>query len=370
MGHSPLEALNHLVAESIEAKLFPGVEILFAQGEEVLLHRAWGTLESGIDAPLLQTNTLFDLASLSKPLVTAPLLMLLQEEGLLDIEEPLAAFFSEFDTEDKQHITLKHLLTHTSGLPGWTNLYEGLTPESEDYADAFYRVARDRLLAVPLQNLPGQKTVYSCLGFLLLGEVILQLRQKRIPKLFEETFATPLKLCSSYYSPAKRKQNQTSIPTIAPTAYCPLRQKLLRGVVHDENNFAFKEEGGNAGLFSTASDLHRFCRMFLNEGKAEDSQIISKNSIQSMFHNYNPKEMDPRALGWDKKVGGGYWSCGRFFPEGSVGHTGFTGTSIWMDPVSKVLVIILSNRVHFERTATLKAMANFRPKVHDLLMSF
>ena len=351
------QSLDQLIGYYLQQGTFPGVEVLFAQGEEILLHKTWGLLEVSGDR-VMPLNTIFDLASLTKPVATASLLLLLQEQGMLDLEEPVSTFLPEFGKGEKSEINLLHLLTHTSGLPAWANLYQDCNTEAE---------LRKQLFKLQLENPVGKVVVYSCIGYLILGEIIRKVTGASLSNFFETSIALPLGLQNSYFSPAKKG---IDVASIAPTQYCPWRKKLLRGIVHDENSFMFGEEGGNAGLFSTAIDLHRFCCMLLNDGEWKGIQVLTTYSVQQMLRNHHQTPLLPRALGWDyKEPSNGYWSCGFLFPSGAVGHTGFTGTSLWMDPISQWIVIVLSNRIHLSRDTNLKQMHQFRPRLHNLLLS-
>ncbi|MGK5090965.1 serine hydrolase domain-containing protein [Deltaproteobacteria bacterium TL4] len=353
-----VQTLETLIQRHLDANVFPGIEILFALGQDVLLHRAWGHLETGDQAPPLTLNTLFDIASLTKPIATATAMMLLQEQGLLDFEEKVCRFLPELNASPKNQISIKALLTHTSGLPDWENLYENNKNKDE---------AWKQLVNIPLRHAPGTQTIYSCLGYLLLGEIIRRVSHQSLTEFFQAHIAGPLNLKHTLFSPLRQTK---PLPPIAPTQYCPYRKCLLRGRVHDENSYIFNEEGGNAGLFSTAEDLHRYCLMVLNEGELEGNRLLSPLSIRAMLHNHNTPPLLPRGLGWDfKERGFGYWSCGDLAPSGTVGHTGFTGTSLWMHPRLKTVMIVLSNRVHISRENQLETMRLFRARLHNLLFS-
>ena len=353
--------LETLISKEIKSGTFPGVEIIYAKGSKVLLHKTWGKLESINSSPML-LDTIFDVASLTKPVVTTTLLMMLREKGMLNLNDSVQLHLPVFTGRKKERITLKHLLTHISGLPAWANLYESVENSEE---------ARTRLLNIPLETSPEKKMIYSCLGFLVLGEVISKITGKRLSNLFHDKIAKPLKLHNSMFSPEKKLND---LSKIAPTENCAFRKKLLRGIVHDENSFAFEEEGGNAGLFSTAKDLLRFTQLLINEGELDGVRLLSKQSVAEMFKNHNPAGLTPRGLGWDIKkqmstADGASWeySCGPDFPDNSCGHTGFTGTSLWFDPASKQIIIALSNRVHLSREKNLEAMKRFRKNLHGLL---
>ena len=354
------EKLEDLINKELKAGTFPGIEILYAKGSEVLLHKTWGKIASGNSSQLL-LDTIFDVASLTKPVVTTTLLLMMQEKGRLKLNDPVQIHLPEFSGRGKKQITLRHLLSHVSGLPAWENLYESVCNHEE---------ARTRLMNIPLEYSPGEKMIYSCLGFLVLGEVIRKICGKDLSAVFYEKIAKPLKLRNSLFSPYKNRKN---LNNVAPTAYCPIRNKVLHGIVHDENSFAFSEEGGNAGLFSTAKDLHRYTQMLLNDGVLNGVRILSQESVQEMRKNQNPLALTPRGLGWEVKKPVSTLnktslecSCGPNFPDNSCGHTGFTGTSLWFDPASKKIIIALSNRVHLTREKNMDAMKKFRVKLHGL----
>ena len=354
------EKLDTLIDRELKTGTFPGIELLYAKGSDVLLHKTWGTLESGNSQPM-RRNTIFDVASLTKPVVTATLLMILREKGRLKLSDPVQLHLPEFTGRDKERITLRHLLTHISGLPAWANLYESVENSEE---------SRTRLLEIPVEYVPETKMIYSCLGFLVLGEVIRKITRKRLSELFHEKIAKPLKLQNSLFSPEK---NLSDLSHVAPTEHCAFRKKLLRGIVHDENSFAFSEEGGNAGLFTTAIDLQRIAQLLINEGELDGVRLLSKQSVAEMLKNHNPVGLTPHGLGWDiktpKATADGAlveYSCGPDFPDNSCGHTGFTGTSLWFNPASKQIVIALSNRVHISREKNLDAIKRFRVNLHGM----
>ncbi|MBF0238497.1 MAG: beta-lactamase family protein [SAR324 cluster bacterium] len=349
--------LSQLVAQQLSNGVFPGIEILFAVGDDILLHQAWGYLDRTSEDPL-QSNTLFDIASITKPVATALSCMILLEHGQLDLEDPVGAFIPEFLRDETKFITLRHLLTHTSGLPAWENLYADATDEDE---------AWNKLMKIPLACPTGTRMIYSCLGFIILRKIICKLSGMSLTEFFHKNIAVPLRLRHTAFNPVT---HGLSVMSVAPTENCPWRKQLLRGVVHDENAFIFQGEGGNAGLFSTAEDLHRFCRMMLNGGTLEGQRVLSSRTVTQMIRNHNSTQLLPRGLGWDvKQSGRGYWSCGELFSDGSIGHTGFTGTSLWMDPVSHVVVIVLTNRVHLSREGNIPQMKTFRPRLHNFLLS-
>jgi CubicO group peptidase (beta-lactamase class C family) len=350
------QELVELVEAAIRRRLFPGMELLVARGDETLLHEAWGTLEVGPEAPPMRPGTVFDIASLTKPLATATALLILLEQGVLGLEDKAADFFPEFDSPDKRGITLRHLLTHTSGLPDWADLYS----EAQTPAEAL-----QKLTNVPLKHPTGTAMVYSDLGYLLLGEVVRRAAGQSLGETFHQHIAHPLQLRHTAFKPLEQDWE----PPIAPTQYCTFRQMLLRGIVHDENAYAFGGEAGNAGLFSTAADLHRFARMILHQGELDGVRLLARRTVEVMTANHNPPRLAPRGLGWDIKGDTyGYTSCGALMRRGSIGHTGFTGCSLWMEPDTGLIVALLSNRVHISRDRNQADMVRFRPRLHNLVV--
>jgi CubicO group peptidase (beta-lactamase class C family) len=304
----------------------------------------------------MRPGTVFDIASLTKPVSTATALLILLEQGMLGLEDKAADFFPEYDSPDKRGITLRHLLTHTAGLPDWADLYsEGQTPAE----------ALQKLVNVPLKHPTGTAMVYSDLGFLLLGEIVRRTSGQPLGEYFHQHIAHPLALGHTAYKPLEQDWERP----IAPTQYCTFRQQLLRGIVHDENAYALGGEAGNAGLFSTAEDLHRFALMILGNGELDGVRLLARRAVTLMTANHNPPRLAPRGLGWDIKGDSyGYMSCGALMHRGAIGHTGFTGCSLWMEPDSGLIVILLSNRVHISRDRNQADMIRFRPRLHNLVV--
>jgi len=351
------QELTELVEAAIRQRVFPGLELLVATHEEVLVHQAWGHIEIGPEAQALHTGTLFDIASITKPIATATCAMVLLEQGALSLEDKAADFLPEFETAEKSGITLRHLLTHTSGLPDWVNLYNDTGGRAE---------ALHRLLNIALQHPTGTAMIYSDLGFLILAEILRRVSGRSLAELFHQHVSHPLQMNTTAFNPLEAGWEID----IAPTQYCPFRQQLLRGVVHDENCYMFGGEGGNAGLFATAPDLHRFSRMVLAGGDLDGVRILGPRTTQQMISNHNPRKLPPRGLGWDiKQEGFGYMSCGDLMRPGAFGHTGFTGTSLWIEPETGLVVIVLTNRVHIARDKNQPDMLRFRPRLHNMVVS-
>ncbi len=349
------KSITSLAKSAIADGIFPGIEILCAKGDRILLHKAYGQMDSHKASQDLQTDSLFDLASLTKPLATAAAIVHLSDCGLVNLNNPASLYINEFKKTEKADISISQLLTHTAGFPDWTALYE---PDFDE------KVAWKKLNQVPLAYKPGSTVIYSCLGYIVLSEIVRRISEMTLADYCHSNIYKPLGLNNLLFNPDPERGN------IVPTAYCPLRKKQLRGQVHDENAFAFAGEGGNAGLFGTASAIYTYCRMLLSSGKLNDKQIFSTTAVNSFLANQNHSFLAPRTYGWDMHDGSEiYMSCGKLMPVGSIGHLGFTGTSIWMDPDSQIMIILLSNRVNLTRDDNIPLMRSFRPKMHTLLLS-
>ena len=348
-------SVTQLVGQAINENIFPCTEVLFARNESVILHEVFGTIEKKAGSPNLRKNSLFDLASLTKPLATAAAVLHLQEKELLMVSDTVASYIPGFERKETSTITVQHLLTHTSGLPDWLPLYEPKFNKAEGW---------EKLVNAPLRCEPGVEMVYSCLGFILLAELVRRVAGVSLNEYCRRHLYEPLGLTNLQFNPCLVRDD------LVPTAYCPYRRKTLSGLVHDENAFIFDGEGGNAGLFGTAEDVYQFCLMLMNEGRLKHRRVFSPETVHLFLENQNPMNMVPRTMGWDYKIGNDeYMSCGEFMPNGSVGHLGFTGTSIWFDPDSKYIVILLSNRVSISREGNIQDMREFRPRIHNLLLS-
>ncbi len=349
--------INNLVTNAIDVKIFPGVEIFLAKGESVLFHETFGHPSKTLKNHKLRKNSLYDLASLTKPLATAIAILHLYDSGKLNLNDYACEYIPEFERNDTKDVTISHLLTHTSGLPDWLPLFEPTLDKDEGWK---------KLVQAKLSYNPGKSTIYSCLGYILLSEIVRRISNTSLSKYCNTSIFSPLGLRKLLFNPTKSKIDINIIPT----SYCPYRKKMLQGIVHDENAWLFDGEGGNAGLFGTMRDIYQLCKMLLSGGVLNNKRILSEKTTQLMLCNQNDSHLEPRTIGWDLKMATSeYWSCGNLMPPGSIGHLGFTGTSVWMDPNSKIIVIILSNRVNITREENMPLMRAFRPNIHNLLLS-
>lgn len=357
-----LAEVDRLVEAAVGAKAFPGGVLAIGRQGGVAHLRAFGRLSYGEDAPLVRPDTLYDLASLTKVIATTTIAMTLVDEGRLDLDARLSSFLPGFRGGAKDRVTLRQLLTHSGGLQWWAPLYQDVKGK-----DAFL----ERIVAMDLAFEPGTRSVYSDLGVILLGDVLEGRGGAPIDVLAARRVFEPLGMRDTRYLPAP-----ALLPRIAPTENDPWRGHVVRGEVHDENAFALGGVAPHAGLFGTAPDLAVFARMLLAGGAAEGHRIVSRGTVE-LFTTRAGVPGSSRALGWDTptdETGGrssvpgeaGYSSAGSLFSVRSFGHTGFTGTSLWMDPERDLFVILLTNRVHPSRDN--KAIRAVRAQVADAVV--
>ncbi|MDX2266794.1 MAG: DUF1343 domain-containing protein [Bryobacter sp.] len=332
LAQPTIPGLDEVIETAIQKGEVPGVVCLIGQGNDVLHYKAYGkrALEPVPEAMTL--DTIFDAASLTKVVATTSSILKLLEEGKVRLNDPVTAYLPKFQG-GKSNITVRHLLTHYSGLrpdvdlePAWTGHELGI---------------EKALIDKPVAE-PGARFIYSDINFILLGEIVRQLSGKRLDQFAKENIFLPLGMNETTYLPPAHWR-----PRIAPTEKLPNDAMPLRGVVHDPTTRYMEGVAGHAGMFTTAEDLAKFARMILAKG----APLFSPLTIAAATRVQSPPGMaDLRGLGWDidSRFSG---NRGDLFPVGSFGHTGFTGTSLWIDPSTNSYVILLGNHVHpFRRT--------------------
>ncbi len=338
-----LELIGPLIEGAIRAGDLPGAVVIAGRGNTVLYRKAFGLRASRPSSEPMTLDTMFDVASLTKVVATTTAVMKLVEDGRLRLTDRVSAHIPGFDRYGKSPITVRHLLTHVSGLRPDLDLavaFEGGAPEAIRLAIEEVPVAR-----------PGERFIYSDINFFLLGHIVELATGKTLDAYLRESVFVPLGMSHTMFLPPASLR-----PRIAPTESCePLawpcgtpQSTMLRGVVHDPTARRMKGIAGHAGLFSTADDLAVFARMLLGGGRWKGTRVLSTLTVAKMTRPATPSDMLPvRGLGWDLDTG---FSSprGELFPLGSFGHTGFTGTSMWIDPHTRTFVVILSNRVHPE----------------------
>jgi len=299
---------------------------------KVIFEKAYGNRSLEPTVEPMTVDTVFDLASLTKVVATAPAVMLLVQEGKLRLDDPAARYIPAFARSGKGAITIRHLLTHYSGLPADLRLSKKRKASAKTILSRIYQI---RPLAPP-----GRRFLYSDLGFVVLGKIVEKVGGKPLNVFANDNLYVPLHMDSTRFRPPKSDRDR-----IAPTE----RRKdgeMMRGEVHDPLSSLLGGVAGDAGLFSTAADLARFCQMFLNGGVLEGVRLLEPRTVQEMVSPQSPPDKENiRGFGWD--INSTYSSVkGSHFSSRSYGHTGFTGTSLWIDPASESFLIILTNRVH------------------------
>jgi CubicO group peptidase (beta-lactamase class C family) len=326
---SKLSQMDEEIQRAIAEHRLPG-GVLWVESKGSNYHKAFG-FRSVFPTPEAMTeDTIFDVASMTKVLATVPALMVLYERGKVKLKEPVVTYLPEFKGGGKEAITVRHLLTHTSGFG------RGLSHEPDwfDFKSAFKMVCAE----TPSEP-PGAAFLYSDLNFIILGEVVQRLAGMKLDEFCAREIFKPLKMVDTCFLPSQAIRSR-----IAPTER--VGRGVLRGTVHD-----FKAQGmggvaGHAGLFTTAADVARFARMVLNKGKLDGSQILKEDTVDLMTSVQSPGHVRARrGLGWD--IDSDFSRPrGDLFPIGSFGHTGFTGVCLWIDPFSQTFWMFLSNRIH------------------------
>ncbi|MGH9657735.1 MAG: serine hydrolase domain-containing protein [Bryobacteraceae bacterium] len=320
-----------------------------------------GRLTYEDDAVSVAADTIYDLASLTKVVGTTAAAMILAERDALALDRPAAFhlpdFVEPYDTAAdplwaaRGEVTVRRLLAHTSGLPAYEKFFLRARAKSHVLEEA---------LALPLDEAPGRKTVYSDVGFILLGAIIEQTAGQTLDAFCEKELFAPLGMKDTRFNPPRELWDR-----IAPTEQDnEFRKRLIHGEVHDENAWVMGGVAGHAGLFGTAGDLAVFCRMLLAGGAVNETRILKRQTIAEFTRAWPTAEGPGRGLGWDKPSEPP--SCGRHFSASSYGHLGFTGASLWIDPEQDLFVVLLTNRIHPTRMN--EAIRRVRPAVHDAVV--
>ena len=352
-----VETATQLLSEAIAARATPGAVFIVGNRDGVVTEKALGNLTYAADAPCVTPETIYDLASLTKVIVTTPLAMIFCERGQLELDATVSTYVPEFSGDGKSSVLVADLLAHCGGLLWWKDLYtafEGCSPEKSK------RGYSEMICALPQNYPPRSKTVYSDLGFLLLGEILERLTNSSLDQLADEEIFEPLKMNEIRYNPPETLRSR-----IAPTEDDEWRGHILRGTVHDENAFGLGGIAPHAGLFSTARAMVPFAQMFLNRGALKDLRLFTPETVRTFTTRAKLVSGSSRALGWDTPAAGG--SSGSLFSTEAYGHTGFTGTSLWIDPERDLFVVLLTNRVHPTRENP--KLASIRPRFHEALLT-
>lgn len=353
LSKNKFSAIDDLLHKELEKGTFPGAVVGIVADDKLIYKRAFGFAQSEEEKRKMNEDTVFGLASLTKVVATTSSIMKLIEEGKINLWDYLKEYFPEIP-EDKEDLTIYHLMTHSSGYQAIVKLWgKGFS----------YEEKIDYILNLELKNEIGNIVNYSDPNFILLGELVRRVSGKNLHKFSKKEIFKPLEMKKTSFNPLDNLNNIKK-SDIAATEYCNWRDRMIIGEVHDENAYSLNGISGHAGLFSTIDDLSRFVRMILNKGEFNKKKIYSELTINTMVQNWTKNLEENRALGWDLR-NNFRSSGGVLFSDKAFGHTGFTGTSIWIDPVIKVGVILLTNRVHPTRDNV--QIISLRPRLHNLV---
>ena len=359
-----------VIEQAVAAGAFPGAVLLVGRGDEVVYHQAFGHRSLEPSRTPMTRDIVFDLSSLTKALVTTTAIMMLVREGKLRLDDRVTRFIPNFGVHGKTHVTLRHLLAHCSGLPAWKPYHKDVAKAERRGAMRFggLRGARTMVLEAIHRERPeyalGAKAVYSDLGFLLLGELIELVTHQPLDRFCQDRIFRPLGLRTTAFIDLDRLRQQKLTPVvdvIAPTERCPWRGKILCGEVSDDNAYAIGGIAGHAGVFASALDVHRIAALL--QASAEDRDEFLPGALVREFWEREGSVPDSTwALGWDTPSAKDSMAGSRVSSR-TVGHLGFTGTSIWIDRERGAHVVFLTNRIHPRRDN--ERIKTVRPQVHD-----
>ncbi len=354
------EKLDILLEEGVTTGVYPGAVLLIGSQGETVFFRAVGNAVLKPQPVPMKRETIFDLASLTKPLATTVAMMKLVDQGDIDLDEPIRGLLPGVGGKDKQGMTPRLLLSHASGLRDWEAFYCRLNEVPREQRK---QRVREWIVDSPLVFSPGSRALYSDLGFMLLEWIIEQKTGRDLDQFLREELYGPLGLGLFFCDLSSPVHLDKT--AFAATEFCPWRKRILLGEVHDENACAVGGYAGHAGLFGTAADVGNIGGFLLRCYNGSQGEMLRPDTVQTFFSRQRNPEDTTWALGWDTPSRSGS-SAGSFFSEKSVGHLGFTGTSLWMDLEKQVMVILLTNRIHPSREN--EKIKVFRPRLHDLVM--
>jgi len=332
-NQSWIPELDSIIAQFIEAGAFPGASLSIGKGLDFTTLKGYGGYTYRFERHVT-TESIFDLASLTKVVATTTASMLLYEQGKLHLDTPVSQYLQEFNTAARRSITIRHLLTHSSGLPSWRPMHlDGMTS---------HEALLDSIMYIPLSTSPGESSQYSSYGMIVMAMVIEIITQQPFDQWCTHHIFQPLSMRSTGFRGTGRSDSSV-VPTEMDSNF---RHRMIQGEVHDENAWIMGGVAGHAGLFSNVVDLSVFAKMMAMRGEHNGVQFLQPETID-LFTTAVDTSFSTRALGWDTRTAKPQpSSAGQYFGPRSYGHTGFTGTSIWIDPETQIWVILLTNRIH------------------------
>jgi serine-type D-Ala-D-Ala carboxypeptidase len=360
-------------AEAVEREVIPGATLVVRKGDNLAFESAFGHRSLQPEKSPMRLDTVFDLSSLTKPLATSIAIMLLVRDGKLRLDDRVTRFFHNFGVHGKAYVTFRQLLAHCSGLAAWRPFYQQIA-EVEKGGKVNFMASRgakefvyEQIHRERPEYPPAGRTLYSDLNFILLGEVVEQIAGTALNRFCREKIFRPLELRATDFidiSLVRTRRLEPVHEMFAPTSFCTIRKRLLVGEVDDENAFAMGGVAGHAGLFAPAREIDRLVYELL-KCFAGRSEFLPQRIVREFWTRDKTVQGSTWALGWDTPSGE-YSSSGQHFSAEAVGHLGFTGTSIWIEPKREIAVTLLTNRVHPRRDN--QGIREFRPRIHDLVM--
>jgi CubicO group peptidase (beta-lactamase class C family) len=342
------DSVKHVLDRALRDSAFPGAIAVVGRRSEVIAQYPVGHLDWAPGSPATDEHTMWDMASLTKVVGMTSGLMQLVAAGKIDLDAPVQKYLPAWTGRNKERVLVRHLSTHTSGLPA-DRPYDRVTHDPDSVAKLMF--------STPLDTTPGARVVYSDIGAYLLGRIVEQVTGQSLDLYLHDHVFEPAGMHESMFRPPV-----ALYPRIAPTEYDSVqRHRLVRGMVHDERAYYLGGVSAHAGLFSSGHDVARFARMMLNGGTLDGTRVIPEATITQ----FTKRQVADRALGWQKPDGSN--SAGHRMPEEAYGHTGFTGTSIWIDPKDDVFIVLLSNRV--DPTRNNSKIGRVRVQLADAVMS-
>ncbi|GJL65574.1 MAG: D-alanyl-D-alanine carboxypeptidase [Nitrospirales bacterium] len=364
-----IDPITLALQTGVDSQVFPGAVLLVRSHGDIQYHQAVGLASRSTPNHPTTLHTVYDLASLTKPLATGTAILCLVQEGVLQIEQSIGSILQELHGSSIEHASIRDLLCHRSGLPAWRPYYERVVLQNGALSKDTTRQARchDVLRAIaqePLEYLPRTKSVYSDLGFILLGLAIEAVTQQLLSRYCAEQIFHPLNASTLVFreDAGYSSVQEGSLSDIAPTEQESWRGRLLQGEVHDGNAFVLGGVAGHAGLFGTAEAVSVISTAWLDACQGRSSFFDSQLVRQFTTRQGEPQDSS-WALGWDTPSQPS--SSGKYFSSSAFGHLGFTGTSIWIDPEVELEVIFLTNRVNPTRDNN--KIRAFRPMIHDVI---
>ncbi|MDY6881885.1 MAG: serine hydrolase [Thermodesulfobacteriota bacterium] len=355
------DSVRSILMNGVRKGVFPGAVLLAAHGHDIVLIEVAGNRSLSPDDFPMNGDTIFDLASLTKPLATSLALMKLVDEQSLSLDQPLETLLSVSLPLSKKSLTCRQILSHSAGFPAWKPYYEDLVKFRPDQRKS---MVRRWILDSELVYPPGRDALYSDLGFIILEWVVEELAGMALDLFVEGIFRRHLLLDNTFLGNPMIKGDHTE-EDFAATERCKWRKRVMRGEVHDENAFALGGFSGHSGLFGPVRDVYKIVDLLREHYAGLRQDVFKPDTVREFFTKQKESESFTWALGWDTPSRGNS-SSGRHFHPGSVGHLGFTGTSMWLDLEQNVIVVLFTNRVHPTRN-NLK-IKEFRPLLHDAVM--